>query len=251
MRLGKAVGLAHGFATLAVRLGVLKPCASGDIVLYKSRYKVQQVSGQSLTAIDKFLDADLHRYLRSMPSIKSVSQWNEVYGEFAETLTPKALPCMTQDGYNMQWTFRHWHIAEARQSLWFQRLYFSESDLVVDLPKPDQAGHLKELARKMGGEKKATISELYRHPKWKPKCAPEVVAAVLCISHSVTFAEGKRSQSVTAQTSKGPCVQCKDKCKGATYCRIVKGHTASEAPKTGRGVRARGDGLEVRQKRKK
>ena len=73
----KAVGLAHGFAILAVKLKVLQPCARGGLTLHTTTYKKLQFGKAAREAISNFLSNDLHRHLANMSAVKSVSCWHE------------------------------------------------------------------------------------------------------------------------------------------------------------------------------
>ena len=122
-------------------------------------------------------------------------------------------------------------MAAARQEKYFTRLHYSESDLITELPGPDDSGNLKKLAVMLGGENVATVADLYNHPKLAPKCAPEFVSMVLCLNHSVKFVAVKGRKFISSGSAFiGPCKVCKAKNKGLNYCRVKKGHTQPSAP---------------------
>jgi hypothetical protein len=117
-----------------------------------------------------------------------------------------------------------------------RRLYYSCTDLIVDLPGPDESGNLRKLAAALGGVRNATVEQLYKHKKFSPKCAPEFVAMVLCLEHGQTFSRAKAQQWLSkTQKFSGPCTACKAASKGISYCRQKQGHAAPSAPSLQRG----------------
>ena len=80
----KAVGLAHGFAIVAVKLKVLKPCADGPVKLISQTYRVLQPSKSALNAIERFLSGELHNNLQAIDTCVSVSHWASVFAEYVK-----------------------------------------------------------------------------------------------------------------------------------------------------------------------
>ena len=83
----KAVGLAHGFAIVAVKLGVLKPNKEGTVRLHTGKYTlIARMTPLSRKAIEAFLHRDLDNFIRRMDLCSSITMWNQNIAAFIDVL---------------------------------------------------------------------------------------------------------------------------------------------------------------------
>ena len=109
-----------------------------------------------------------------MDLCSSVSIWNDTLHDYIDVLRKVKVPQMGSClCYNNEWCFRALAVANLRMH-GVSRLYYTSTDLITELPGPDEANHRKALAETIGGPE-ATVEQLYNHKKWKPICPPEFI----------------------------------------------------------------------------
>ena len=176
----KAMGLAHGLAIIGTRLGVWKAAADGKVQLHTSLYTILPYSNDCRDQIKLFLNADLNSFIADMDTATSVQNWQTTFKLFRQKCKQAKVPLMSSN-YNPEWTFRGFQIGAMHGNV--RRLYYSDTDLIVELPGPDMNGNRHKLAIALGGVKAATVARLYKHKRYSPKCAPELVSMILCLDH--------------------------------------------------------------------
>ena len=166
--------------------------------------------------------------VRCLRAAESLQAWHTLKDEFCAALTKHRVRKLASTAkhiqYNREWVFRTLQVALRKlyQNNW---LYVSATDLISDLPGPDQSGNIPKLIQAIGGD--IGVKQMYE--RYHIKSPPELVSMNLCLqSGNYAHNLGKTAQA-KKRVEKGPCENCKAACKGATYCRILKSHTAPAA----------------------
>ena len=155
-----AVGVAHGFAILANKLGVITHDSKGTIQLHRGIYKLRtSMTSAARKAIEKFLHVDLDVFIGEMDLCSSLSIWNATLHDYIDMLRKVKVPQMgSRLCYNNEWCFRALAVATLRMH-GVSRVYYGSTDLITELPGPDEGNHRKALAESVGGPD-ATVEQL-------------------------------------------------------------------------------------------
>ena len=115
-----------------------------------------------------------------MRAAESLQAWHTLKDEFCNALTRhharKLASKRKHDQCNREWVFLALQVALRKlyQTNW---LYVNATDLITDLPGPDQSSNIQKLIEAIGTD--IGIKEMYA--RYHIKCSPELVSTNFCL----------------------------------------------------------------------
>ena len=137
----------NGLCMYLRRLHVTKPSTVGiRLGGGNQRFVVSKYSMQAKKKISGFLK--MHSVLDAMPICSSIQVYQKQKKKVFRAMTYCKVCQMSScgDGYNREFTFRKYALSECRAA-GVSRMYYSPTDVVGDLPGPDEKGIRKTLGK--------------------------------------------------------------------------------------------------------
>ena len=204
----------HGLLTYMRKLGIVKTSRNSEGIrlgLGPVLVRVVPYNASIAKKITSFMQ--MSPVLMTLPIAKNLTTYGDNLATVSKAMTWYNVPNMGRAGYNLEWTFRSYEIADCRYN-GIQRLGYGLTDDVSMLPGPDG----KNARRKLGPER--CVADLYDIEGIRT--FPEYICLAVCLR------SGKYKGNIDKNLSiriAGRCSTCVRNKKSIHFCRVSQMHT--------------------------